>query len=172
MVHALIPYEGAFGDMSFAAFRGHIVEICSLPICLSLCDYSWDRLYFYRWISSVNPISPIVKTLCEAFLRAWSTTVLNSIIWRLIDCEFWILYYTLVKAYCDSEGTTKPGLLPIMLRTSQFYLMFSGCIVTQLDIKLYNVLSTHAFVLLSLQWIPLNTCFTWMDSIYISFCWS
>ena len=167
-VRAFIQYEGAFGGMSFVAFRGHIVETCSRPICLSLCDYLWDRWYLYRWIPSINPSSPIVKTLCEAFLRALSTSVLKSIIWRLIDYEFWILYSTLVKAYCDSEGTTRHWLLPILLRRSQFYLMFSGCIVTHLDIWIYNVLSTYVFVMLSLQWIPSNICFTWMDSIYIS----
>ena len=151
--------------MSFVAFRGHIVETCSVSICLSLCDYLWDRWYFYHWISSINPISPIVKTLCKAFLRAWSTLVLNSIIWRLIDYEIYILFSALVKAYCDSEGTTKHGLLPIMLWTSQFYLMFSGCIVTHLNIYLYNVLSTYAYVMLILQWIPISICFMWMDSI-------
>ena len=42
MVHALIQFEGAFGGMSFVAFRGHIVETGPLPIYLSLCDYLWD----------------------------------------------------------------------------------------------------------------------------------
>jgi hypothetical protein len=96
----------------------------------------------------------LLKRVVKPNLRAWSTSVLNSIIWRLIDYEFWILCSTLVKAYCDSEGTTKHGLSPILLRRSQFYLMFSGCIVIHLDLWLYNVLSTSAFVMISLQWIP------------------
>ena len=44
IVRALIQYEGAFGGMSFVAFRGHIVETCSLPIRLSLQDYLWEQL--------------------------------------------------------------------------------------------------------------------------------
>jgi hypothetical protein len=50
IVRALTQYEGAFGGMSFVAFRGHIVETCSLPICLSLCDYLWEQLI----LSSLN----------------------------------------------------------------------------------------------------------------------
>ena len=37
-------HEGAFGGISFVACRGHIVETCSLSICLSLCDYLWEHL--------------------------------------------------------------------------------------------------------------------------------
>jgi len=44
IVRALIQCEGAFGGMSLVAFRGLIVEPCSLPICLSLCDYLWEQL--------------------------------------------------------------------------------------------------------------------------------
>ena len=44
---ALIQYEGAFSSMSFVAFRGHVVETCSLPICWSLCDYFWGQLTLF-----------------------------------------------------------------------------------------------------------------------------
>jgi hypothetical protein len=67
MVHALIQLEGAFGGMSFVPFRGHIVETCSVPICLIFCENILEQLILLSPNPSVNPISPIVKTLCEAF---------------------------------------------------------------------------------------------------------
>jgi len=44
MLSALIQYEGAFSSMSLVAFRGHVVETCLLPNCLSLCDFFWGQL--------------------------------------------------------------------------------------------------------------------------------
>jgi len=97
------------------------------------CLYVWvfvtiygSNWYCYHRTSSVNPISPTVKTLYGAFLCAWRTTNIYSNVWRLIDSDFWIPDSTLVKAYCDSEGMIKHGLLPILFRKIQFYLIFWG----------------------------------------------
>ena len=36
--------RSVFGGMSFVEIRGHVVKTCSLPICLSLCDYLLEQL--------------------------------------------------------------------------------------------------------------------------------
>jgi hypothetical protein len=87
----IIQNEGAFGIMPFVAFRGHIDETCSLPICIYgrvFVTIYGNNSYCYYWSPSVIAISPIGKTLCEAFLRTWSTTDLYSNVWRLMDSEF------------------------------------------------------------------------------------
>ena len=97
------------------------------------------NLYCYHWTSSVNPISSIVKTLCEAFYFTCMKHIKSLFeVCRLIDSEFWILYYILVKAYCVTEGTTIPWLLPILLRKSQFYLMFPMTICVLSPILIFS----------------------------------
>ncbi len=93
-------------------------------------------------------------------MRAWSTIDLYLNVWRLIDSEFDIellifLICSLISLLWSLYGTIKCGLLSIFGRKIEFYLMFSDnlCIVT-LIFKLYNVLSTYALVILSLQQIP------------------
>ncbi len=62
-------------------------------------------------------------------------------------------------------------LLPILLRKIQFYLMVlrdNLCIVTPLELCLYNILSTYAFVHLSCyvsNEYQSSICFTRMASI-------
>ena len=155
IVRVFIQYEEAFGGMSFVAFRGHMLRhdhcLYDVWVCVTIYGNNW---YCYHWTSYVNPISPIVKTLCEAFLRPWHTTNLYSNVWRLIDSEFWILYSTLVKVYCDSEGTTRHGLLPILLRTSQLYLVFSGA---------FCVLSSILICICTICWV-LNHLSRWISN--------
>ena len=46
-----------------------------------------------------------------------------------IDSEFdklnYVFCFFIKKVYCDPEGTIKHGMLPLLLRKTQFYLIFS-----------------------------------------------
>ena len=100
-----------------------------------------NNLYFYHWTSSINPISPIVKTLCEAFFTCMKH---NRFLFESMEINgFWIWYIKIFillfhhKVYCDPEETIRHELLPILLRKINFYLMFFGknlYIVTHLDL--------------------------------------
>ena len=46
IVRDLVHYERALGNKYFVAFRSHVVETWSLPICSSLCYYLWEQLIF------------------------------------------------------------------------------------------------------------------------------
>ena len=69
----------------FGATSLRHVHCIFVKVFVTIHGKNW---YCYHWTSFVNPISPIVKTICESFLRAWSTTHLYSIVWRLINSEF------------------------------------------------------------------------------------
>jgi hypothetical protein len=56
-----------FGGMFFRAIRGHIVKTFHCLFVWVFENIYGNNWYCYHWTSSVNPISSIVKTLCEAF---------------------------------------------------------------------------------------------------------
>ena len=117
--------------------------------------------YCYHWTSSVNPISPIVKSLCEVFLRAWSTTNLYSNVWWLIHSEFDKLnssfnFYIKKSIVIPRERSDMGCYLFRWERFSSISCFWDNlCIVTHFDLQLYNVLSTYTLVMLSMS--PMNT---------------
>ncbi len=145
--------------MSFVAFRGHIVETCSLPICLSLCDYLWEQVT----LSSLNLFCKpnflqLLKRLVKPFcvhepqrISIWmyrDRLILNlinwilhfsfslkSLLWSLWNNQMWVVTYVVEKDWVFS------------------YFWDNLCIVT-LIFQLYNVFNTYALVILSLQRIP------------------
>ena len=129
-----------------------------------------NNWYCYHWTSSVNPISPIVKTLCEAFLRAWSTTDLYSIIWRLSDSEFdkfnSSFYFFIKKSIVIPRERPDMGCYLFWWERFSYISCFwdNLCIVTHLDLHVYSLLSTYALVMLSLQWIP-NQYMFYLDGL-------
>jgi hypothetical protein len=114
----------------WGAFRGHVVETCSLPIYLSIRDYLWEYMIFLSMSFLCKPKyrTPIVKRVVKRSIYASSTIDLYySNAWRLNDSEFLVLYSFIFLAYCDPEGTIKHELLPIYVEKYSFLShVFSG----------------------------------------------
>ena len=137
-----------------------------------------NNWYCYHWTSSINPISPIVETLCEAFLRAWSTRDLYSNVWRLRDSEF-------DKLNSSFYFSNKQSI--VIPRNDQTWVV---TYFVEKDLVLSHVLGTICVLSATLIfsctmcWAlctcyaksPMNTkpvyVLTWMASIYICYCWS
>ena len=87
-----------------------------------------NNLYCYHWTSYVTRMSPIVKTLCEAFFACMKHNI-PLYEWRLSDSEFdksKSSFYSFIKKSIVISIKTRHKLLPILLRKIQFYLMFLG----------------------------------------------
>ena len=117
-----------FGGMSFLAFRGHIVKTCSLPKCLSLCDYLWEQLI----LSSLNLFcKPNFSNCSNAFVKPFCVHAAQQISirmhgdWLILNLNLKSLFVH-KDVYCDPEGMIEHGLLPILWRKIQSYLMFLG----------------------------------------------
>jgi hypothetical protein len=116
--------------------------------------------YCYQWTSYVNPISPIVKTLCEAFfLRAWSTTDLYSIVWRLSDPEFDKLnfsFYFFIKMsiVIPRERSHMGCYLFCWERFSSISCLEQSVYCHRPRSLVVQFVGPYALVMLSLQWIP------------------
>ncbi len=119
-----------FGGMSFVAFRGHIVKTCSLPICLSLCDYLWEQLILVSMNLFCKPsFSNCWNALWTLFCvhEAHQISIRMHGDWLILNVinELFILLFH-HKVYCDPEETIIHGFLPILLRKIQFVSSFSG----------------------------------------------
>ena len=96
----------------------------------------------------------------KTFLRAWSITNLYSNVWRLIESEFdnldSLFYFFIKKSIVIPRERSNMGCyLFCWERFNSISCSWDNlCIVTHLDLLLYNVLSTYALVMLSHQWIP------------------
>ena len=99
-----------------------------------------NNWYCYQWTSFVNPISLFVKTLCEAFLRAWSTTDLYSNVWKLIDSEFdtlnYLFYFYIQKNLLWSRGNDQTWVVTYFVEKDSVlsHDWDNLCIVTHLDV--------------------------------------
>jgi len=122
-------------------------------------DYenSW---YLYRWTFCVSLITSIVQRLENRLNHVSSTRYLYSNVWRLVDSEFdklnSLFFFFIKKPLVIPGGLSNMSCYLICLRKIQFYLMSFGTIcVLSLTFKiyLYNLLSTYALVMLSLQLI-------------------
>ena len=162
--------------MSFVAFRGHIVETCSLPICFSLCDYSWEQLILVSLNLFCKPnFLQLLKRLVTPVLRAWTTTDLYLNVWRLIDPEFDKLnssFFCFIKKsiVIPMEQSDVGCYLCCWERLSSISCFWDNLCIVILIFQLYNVLSTYALVILSLQRIPNHYMFYQMASFSIGYC--
>ena len=80
IVRSLIQHEGACDGLSSVAFRGHLVETCSLPICLSLCGYLWEQLI----IISLDLFCKANYSNCLTIFKAFDTRMKH--IRSLFEC--------------------------------------------------------------------------------------
>ena len=161
--------------MSFVEFRDHIVETCSLPISLSLCDYLWDQLI----LSSLNlfckpKFCQLLKRFVKPFVRAWITKNLYSNVWRLIDSEFDKLnssfYVFIKKSIVNPRERSGMGCHLFLLRKIQFYLMLWGQFVFCHPPWSSGVQCVEPCLCTCYAKSPMNTkptYWTWMASIYI-----
>ena len=102
--------------------------------------------------------------------RASSTSNLYSNAWSLLNSEFEFFTCPL-RSLLWSRGDDQPWFVPFLLRNIKFYLMFfrdNLCIAAQLDLYMYNILSTYALVMLSLQWIPTQYLFSIIEYLKLS----
>ena len=95
----------------------------------------------------------------KPFLRAWSTPDLYSNVWRPSDSEFDILnssfYFFIKKSIVIPMEQSDVGCyLCCWERLSSISCFWDNLCIVTLIFQLYNVLSTYALVILSIQRIP------------------
>ena len=164
-----------FGGMSFVAFRGHIVKTCSLPKCLSLCDYLWEQLI----LSSLNLFcKPNFSNCSNALWSLFACMQHNKSLFECMETDWfwiwiWILYLFIKKSIVIPRGWSNMGCYLFCGERFSSISCFFGTICVLSPTLIISCTMCWALTSFS-GWVSnkqqICICFTWMTSVYICYC--
>jgi hypothetical protein len=156
-------------------FWGHIVETCSLPICLSLCDYLWEKLillsldlFFIK--ANLFNYSNVLWSVFTSIQYIRSLFQITETAW------FWILNSLFVykQVDCAPEGTIRHGLLPglhMLLINTQCYLMFFVTICVLSPILIFDICVEHLCICYAKSLMNTKAIFVLPDGLNWFYYW-
>ena len=164
-----------FGGMSFVAFRGHIVKTCSLPKCLSLCDYLWEQLI----LSSLDLFcKPNFSNCSNALWSLFACMQHNKYLSEWMETDWfwiwiWILYFVHKKSLLWSRGDDRTWVVTYFVKKDSVLSHVFGTICVLSSTLIFSFPICWALMRL-LCWVSNEyqtiIWFTWMASIYTCYC--